>query len=98
MGEVLAWVLGGLLGAVFPAPLRSYPALIVFGTVACLLGVGVTLINGEWTEAPELMLVDIGQVILSSLILRFVKRQFIMRSWGRVSGFGKVRIDAFKRL
>jgi len=81
MGEVLAWVLGGLLGAIFPGPLRSRPALVVFGALTCLAGAGVTVVNGEWAEAPELILVDIGQVILASWIVYFIKRQVMV--WGR---------------
>ena len=79
MGESLTWILGGFLGAVFPWPLRRRAAFVCYGTIACLLGVGATVINGEWTTNPGFALVDVGQVILASVAMHFVKTELLTR-------------------
>ena len=78
MDELVAWALGLVLGIVFARPLESALRAVAFAGVAVALGLGVTVLSGEWAESPLLALVDIGQVLLAASIGAFA-RPFLLR-------------------
>jgi hypothetical protein len=72
MGELVAWVLGLGLGYTMRRAIKTPLGLCL--TVASVIVVGslVTLAAGELWSEPWLILVDVGQVAVASVLGAFV--------------------------
>ncbi len=68
MGEVVAWGLGLGFGYTVSNMLTTCSRIVFFVLAIVLLGVSTTLLSGEMTSEPWLVVVDIAQVAVAASI------------------------------
>ena len=79
MEECGAWIVGILLGIVYPPPVWSRARAIPFVALVAVLGIGITVFSGEWFQHPGFALVDIGQVALAAALGVVARRHILDR-------------------
>jgi len=78
MEELVPWVLGLLVGIAYRRPPSGLGRRAAFFLLIIILGSGVTILNGEWSEDPGYALIDIGQTWLAATIAMFARRQLVL--------------------
>jgi general stress protein CsbA len=68
MGEVVAWGLGLGLGYTVSNMLTTRSRIVLFVLAIVLLGASITVLSGEMTSEPWLVVVDIAQVAVAASI------------------------------
>jgi len=68
MGELVAWGLGLAFGYTVRNMLTSWWRDLVAVIAVLTLGATITLLGGEMTNEPWLVIIDIGQVGVAALI------------------------------